>query len=235
MLRMSSTPLILIALLHALSLQLYAQTATTPEIVASANGTATVTPDRATVFVEVRTQGATAQEASARNTPIMNAVLAALRGMGYGADRISTRGYVVQPTYRWDSGVGQSISTGFAAHNAVTVRVDGVQRVGETLDVALAAGATRVGVHLTSSEFERARRQALERAVANATQDAEALARAAGGTLGELILITTDARASRDEGQVVAIAPPPGESTPIDAGEQTITASVQGRWKFLKR
>jgi uncharacterized protein YggE len=227
----------LCVLAHTSPTPLSAQTNTAPEIVASANGTATIIPDRATVVIDVRTRAATTQEAAALNTPIMNAVLAALRGMGHRPERIKTRGYTVQPTYRYDD--GEMKPTGFAAYNAVTVRLEDVQQVGATLDAALAVGATHVGsVRFGSSEYERARRQALERAVANARLDAEAMARAAGGTLGELIAITTDAREVREEySDVVAIAPPPNPSgeTPINAGEQAVVVSVQGRWKFVKR
>jgi uncharacterized protein len=237
MARFCSAAAALCVLAYTSPAPLKAQTPTNPEIIASANGSATVTPDRATLVIDVRTQAATAQEASAMNTPIMNAVLAALSRIGHRPERIRTRGYTVQPTYRYDA--GEMKPTGFTAYNAVTVRLEDVQQVGATLDAALGAGATHVGaVRFGSSEYERARRQALERAVANARLDAEAMARAAGGTLGELIAITTDAREVREEySDVVAIAPPPSASgeIPINAGEQAVVVSVQGRWKFVKR
>jgi uncharacterized protein YggE len=240
MLRIYFLIIVLLAAHHTNAPSLRAQTTAPPEIVATASGSATFNPDRATVVIEVRTEASTPQEASGRNAPIMTAVLAALRRIGHRSENISTRGYTVQPTYRYES--GGPIPTGYAAYNAVTVRLEGgVQRVGETLDTALAAGATRVGsVRFESSQFERTRRQALEQAVINARQDAEVMARAAGGTLGELVSISTNIEPYREGGyvaSVAAVAPPPfarGE-TPINAGEQTVMVSVEGRWRFVKR
>jgi len=227
---------VLLIMVPTASSPIAAQTSAGREIVVSGTGSASFMPDRATLVVEVRTQGATPQEASSRNTPVMTALLAALRQIGHRPERLSTRGYTVQPTYKYDAGT-QTV-TGYAAFNAVTVRLEDVRRVGETLDAALAAGATRVGsVRFESSEYERLRRQALERAVAYARLDAEALARAAGGMLGDLISISTEPRATYEGGMAVAIAPAPVpyDETPINAGEHTIVASVVARWKFVER
>ena len=212
-------------------------TAEAPEIVVNGVGMVSYVPDRATVMVEVRTEAQTPAEAARGNAPVMDSVIAALRRNGIRADRINTRGYTVQPTYHYDQS-GPRL-TGYAATNGLTVKLDDAGMVGATLDAALAAGANRVGsVRFESSNMERLRRQALERAVANARQDAEALARAAGGSLGELIAISTDTRPTREEFmQNIAAAPSyaRGIETPINTGEQTLVVGVQARWRFVRQ
>lgn len=210
-------------------------TATAGEIVVAATGSATVTPDRATLVLEVRTEAATPQEAAARNGPIMDAVLEAVRRAGLSPRQVSTRGYTVQPHFRYEG--GGAIPAGYAATNAVIVRFDSVSAVGRTLDAALGAGATRIGsLRFESSQYDSLHRAALQRAVATARLDAEALASAAGGTLGDLVSITTDPRTTFRELEIAAASMPPlrGE-TPINAGEQTISARIEARWQFVKR
>ena len=220
---------------------LAAQETQPPEIAVTAAGTVRYVPDHATVMVEVRTDAPTPQAAAADNAGRMESVLAALRRQGHASDRITTTGYAVQPQMRYEAGT--ATIAGYVAANAVTVRLDDVGQVGATLDTALAAGATRVrGVRFEVADQERLRRQALERAVAVARQDAESLARAAGGTLGTLVQISTEptgrpvesVRAAGTAFASVAVSPP-GAETPVSAGEQELVVQVHARWRFVAR
>lgn len=244
------TRIVLVAALTALAadarnlatgaLDLAAQETPPPEIVVAGVGTVSYFPDRATVMVEVRTEAATPPAAATDNAERMERVLAALRRQGHASDRITTTGYAVQPLMRYEAGT-QSVA-GYMAVNAVTVRLDDVGRVGATLDTALAAGATRVrGVRFESTDREQLRRQALERAVAAARQDAEALARAAGGALGALVQLSTEPAARPVEYASTTFAAasrapmPGGPETPVSAGELELSVQVQARWRFVGR
>lgn len=213
-----------------------------PEIAVTGFGTVSYLPDHATIMVEVRTDAETPQAAAMQNAERMERVLAALRRQGHAPDRITTTGYAVQPRISYETRAQTVV--GYIAVNAVTLRLDDVARVGATLDTALAAGATRVrSVRFEASDHERLRRQALERAVATARQDAESLARAAGGTLGALVHLSTEpvgrpmeyARAASTTFAASLPAPPPGPETPVSAGEQELTVWVNARWRFVGR
>src|SRR5205814_7541940 len=81
---------------------------------------------------------------------------------------------------------------GFLARNAVRIELRGVADVGKLIDAALSGGATEV----SPPEFlppnpGEARDRALALAVADARQDAETIARAAGGSVGRLIYLSS--------------------------------------------
>jgi len=215
-----------------------AQGTTSPEIVATASGAATYVPDRASVMLEVRTDAPTPQEAAARNAAEMTRLLDRLRVLRIPSERISTVSFAVTPNLRYEAGTQTLV--GYVANNTVTVKFDSIAPLAPTVDAALAAGATGVrSVRFEASAYQRIRREALERAVEAARQDALALATAAGGTLGYLLQVITDPRVTPLEGGVqfaAAAASRLGLSeTAITSGEQTLTAYVQTRWAFLKR
>lgn len=205
------------------------------EIVVTGRGTAKMMPDRAVAIVDVRTDASTPAEAASQNAERMQSVQTALTAMGYGPGTMSTIGYLAQPTYKYENGT-QTL-TGYAALNAIVLQVHDLKKVGRTVDAALGAGATGVrSLRFESSGLADARRRALRDAVEGARRDAEALARAAGGRMGDLVLLSTE-RPHQDE--VIAAAPAPpsmrGPETPITPGEQTVVVTVQARWQFVKQ
>jgi uncharacterized protein YggE len=71
------------------------------------------------------------------------------------------------------------------------VRLDDLDRAGPLVDAAVGAGATSVyGPSLERSDADELRGEALADAVADARTKAEALARAAGGSLGDVLSVT---------------------------------------------
>ena len=63
--------------------------------------------------------------------------------------------------------------------------------IGRAIDAAVQAGADEVqSITFSSSRYEALRQQALAVAVGNARRDAEIMARAAGGRLGQLIEVS---------------------------------------------
>jgi len=70
----------------------------------STSGTATtkVDPDKASVTVGVETDGATASDAVANNTELMNSVIEALKALGITDDQLSTGYFSVYPVYEYE-------------------------------------------------------------------------------------------------------------------------------------
>ena len=207
-----------------------------PQIQVSAHAEAKVQPDRATIHIAVLTRAATAAAAANENARIQTRVFAALRALGLQNDQLSTTGYHVGPEYRYEPNREARI-IGYQVNNTIVVEVRRLEQVGPVIDAALGAGANQIsGLNFYASNTEEARRTALGRAIEMARLDAEAMARAAGGTLGELL-----------EASVGGFVPPPmpmmmrgrmaaaaeQADTPINPGAQTLAVDVTTRWRFV--
>ena len=209
-------------------------TAGAPTITATGHGEARITPDRATVSIGVQTKAATAAQASAENARKQRAVIDALKSLGITDQEISTVEYSVYPESApttTDERTPRIL--GYTVSNSVRVDVQHVDRLGAIIDAALGHGANAINsVDFSSSNEDEARRAALALAVQHARGDAEAMARGAGGRLGELVDLTSEAGARPIEfGQRMAIGA--AVATPISPGSETVAVEVVGRWRYL--
>ena len=209
-----------------------------PDIITSATGEARVTPDRAQILIGVQTRAATAAQAGADNARKTRAVIDAVKARGIPAAQIATSEYNLYPEYDPQPREGPQLPRviGYVANNTVRIEVRQLDQVGPVIDAALAAGANMVNtIQFFASNVDVARRAALAEAVVRARADAEALAKAAGGSLGALLELNT---------QSPPVRPYPAErammrssaadtQTPIEPGQQTLAVWVSGRWAFV--
>jgi uncharacterized protein YggE len=205
-----------------------------PQISTSASGEARVQPDRATILFAVETRAATAAKAGADNARRQKAVIDSLRKQGLAEGQVSTMGYSVAPEMRYDGKQPQVV--GYVARNTVRAEVNKIDQVGTLIDAALGAGANVVSsLRFYSSKADDARKTALADAVSKARNDADAMAKAAGGTLGALLELATSgvARPMGEEFAMARMATADAAQTPIEAGEQTVTVFVSARWAFV--
>jgi uncharacterized protein len=215
-----------------------------PEITASGRGEVAITPDRATVLVSVESRAATAAAAASDNSQKMSSVLRALRGAGLAQSDITTSMYTVGQDPR-SMRVAPTLPQPpieFLARNTVRSNVGTVGDIGKVIDAALGAGATSIAsVQFSSPTTDEARRNALGMAVAQAQRDADALAKAAGGSLGRLLSMSTSGPIGaggyagdtyfpieRDFAAAAAMYP-----TMINPRDLTVAVSVFGRWEFV--
>jgi uncharacterized protein YggE len=211
-----------------------------PEVVTSGEGEAQVTPDRATISIGVQTRAKTAKEAGAENAERQRAVIDTLRALGIPANQISTVSYNVYPeqVYHPDQGDKEPRIVGYNVTNTVRVEVRQLDKLGALIDAVLAKGANTIhSIELSASNTDEARRSALAAALAQARGDAEALARAAGGSLGALLEATTAQVAAPPMFKNAEMMSARGAAapTPISPGEQTIHVTVTTRWRFIPR
>jgi uncharacterized protein YggE len=209
-----------------------------PMIEVTGTGETKVTPDRALVYVGVQTKGRTAALAGAENARLANAVLAAVRAAGIAREQVGTMNYSVSPSYRYYPDGRKPELTGYDASNTVRVEVRSVELVGRVIDAALGAGANNIsGISFYASQMDSVRREAMAAATTDARLSAEVMARAAGGTLGPLMSLTSQMNDGPRPYVMQAMAmrgKAADESTPVVAPtEQTVNASVIGRWQFL--
>ncbi|HKO16212.1 MAG TPA: SIMPL domain-containing protein [Gemmatimonadaceae bacterium] len=212
-----------------------ASSASPPQVVTSAIGEAKVTPDRARIFVGVQTRATTAAAAARDNAQRQTAVINAIAALGVGRSMISTQNYSVNPETRYDNQTQTSTITGYSVSNVVHVELERLDLVAPVVDAALAKGANQINsLEFFSSRSDEARRTALGDAIAKARLDAEAMARAAGGSLGPVLELSSAEIGPRPvyrmEMLAKSAAPTP---TPIEPGEQTVQVSVSTRWQFV--
>ena len=209
-----------------------------PEIVTSAEGEAQYTPDRAHIYIGVQTRAKTAKEAGAVNAKKQEAVMAAIQSLGIEKDRISTVNYSVYPEQQYNPQQGDKEPKiiGYNVSNTVRVDIHDISKVGAVIDTALSKGANNINsLDFYASSQDSTRRAALAEAVQRAHGDAEALARGAGGQLGELIELSS-APVYNPPRPVPYMAMARAEATsatPVNPGEQTLTVTVTARWKFV--
>ena len=217
-----------------------------PVITATGRGEAHVAADHATVTIAVETHAPTASAAAAANATAMTATLASLHRIGLSDADLSTTGFSVSTDYTRPTPTNAPAPISFVARNGVRVDLRTPTKLGTVIDSALAAGATQVGqAQFTSSRIEEVRRAALTQAVEQAHADAEAIARAAGGSLGELIEISMPGSgATFYEAQSLTsvqirgvaggvAAPPPPPPTPLAPSDVSIAVTVMARWRFI--
>ncbi|NMG58371.1 DUF541 domain-containing protein [Geitlerinema sp. P-1104] len=174
------------------------------------------------VEVEAETAEAAQQQAARQSS----AVVELLRSRN--VEKLQTTGVRLNPIYNRRD--GQQVITGYRASNSVSFQI-ATDSAGELLDTAVSRGATRImGINFIGSDEAIA--QARDRALQEATLDARSQADVVLGTLNlqrrDIVGINVN--------QTSHSAPPVpyqrmeamtmDASTPIEGGEQQVSASV---------
>lgn len=207
-----------------------------PEIVSLGRGDTTIAPTSAAFSVSVTTRGASAAQAAAENAKRLESTLSWLRSSGLAPADITTAGYSVGQYY--DEQRDKRTPAGFVARNTVRVEVRRLDDLGKVIDAALTGGATEISApQFLSTNISQARRTSLAEALREARSDAEAIARAAGGTLGRLISATSGVSSPmfRDSyGEVMLTSGgAPRVPTNIMPRDLSVAAQVTARWEFI--
>jgi uncharacterized protein YggE len=196
-------------------------------IVTSGEGLVQAAPDRAFVSIAAESRAKLPKEAQQANAQAMTAVQAKLKAIGIGGDAIKTTSVDLQPEFDYQA--GKQTLKGYVARNAIEVRVDAIERVGEVVDAAVGSGATSVsGVRFDLKDRDGAEKKALQLAVTDARGRADVLAQAASRSIDRIVRI---------DDQNVRTVPPPRPymmamksadmaQTPVEPGQLEIRANV---------
>jgi uncharacterized protein YggE len=225
------------ALLAALALALVAlagcgEASTTPAgaaantVTASGAGTTQAVPDTAEMSFGVTTMSPNAKSALDEASKIAEQIGSAVKKQGIADEDIQTRDVSVYPQTVDQN--GKQVITGYQASLSVQVKVRDIAKLGEIISAANAAGANTIsGPMFTIDDPAPARAKAIDEAVADARKSAEAMAKAAGKSVGAVLSMS-----SSD----VGLVPGPMYSTsdmagaaknvPIEPGQLDITANV---------
>ena len=200
---------------HGLAAQLRAE-----GITVSGNGVVRATPDRAEISFGVVTQGRTASQALAANDTAIQRVVAALRAAGIARADIQTRSFSLSPRF---SEEGDEL-LGYTAQNTVAIQLRALDRAGAVIDAAVGAGANQVyGPSLSRSDARELYRNALRAGVEDARTKAQAIATAAGVSLGGVVGVVEQGSESEPPAMASADA---RVASPIEPGTQAIAATV---------
>ena len=184
--------------------------------------------------ITIRTIAQQPEPAAARNLETAEAVTAAIEALDLALDSLRLTGVRIGPNREYTPQGPRD--EGYFAERSLRVTTDELSDVGRIIQAAVGAGATQIDhVAYSSTEEEAARREALRRAVEKARGDAEAVAAAAGGRLGPVMLLSTQdvsiPRPMYRMEMAAADAPRGGEALP-EPEDLTVTAFVQARWGF---
>jgi uncharacterized protein YggE len=197
--------------------------ATGHTVTVTGHGTATMSPDMATLTLGVQSKGADAQAALKENATRMTAVIDAVKAHGVSANHIQTSDLSIW----FDDQHSQ-----YVVSHSVSVRVDNVGTVGTVLDSAVDAGAnTSWGVQFGLKDSSGAQSQALQNGVADARKHADAIATGLGVTVSG---VGSASEVSYSNPVIYAprASAAPSAPTPVQPGELSITADVQVVYTF---
>jgi uncharacterized protein len=222
------------------SAQQVSQVPAAPQIVVSGSADVLVPPAKAAFSIGIMTSAQSAATAGEDNARISKGVLAALDRAGLKHEEITGSRLGVRPRWEYDDKGRHPKRSAFEANNSIQILTDNLSQIGNFIDAALSAGATDASeVTFSAKDIDEARRRALGQAVAAARADAEAMARAGGGALGDLLLLSTE-RTNEAPGVdleeiVVTGARRAREpvNTDIIPSQIKVTARVIARWRFV--
>ncbi len=206
-----------------------AQTGVRPvrQITVVGTGEAKASPDRATVQLGVRSQAQTASDAMAANTRDMNALVDQLKKLGIADKDLQTSNFSITPTHDAE---GRTV-TGYEVTNTVAVIIRDLKNAGTLLDKVVSAGANTVyGLGFSIDNPKALQAAARNNAIADAQAQAQEIAKAAGGTVGQILSITENIGAPPQPlmmERAAAAQSDAGGAPPIATGEQTVNAQVQ--------
>jgi uncharacterized protein len=195
-------------------------------VTASGTGTTQAAPDTAEMSFGVTTTSPNAKSALDDASKVAEQIASAVKKQGITAEDIQTRDISVYPQTVDKN--GKQVITGYQASLNVEVEVRDISRLGGIISAANAAGANTIsGPTFTIADPAPVRAKAIAEAVADARKSAEAMATAAGKSVGAVLSMS-----SNDVGAVpgpvyrASDAAGAAKDVPVEPGQLDITANV---------
>jgi uncharacterized protein YggE len=154
----------------------------------SGEGTATASPDMATIHTGVVSQAATARETLDQNNAAMQKILAAIREHDIADKDVQTSDFSLNPVYKQAPPGNVPIEpevVAYRAQNQVRVRVRNLASLGKVLDALVQAGSNQLsGISFGVDDPSGILNQARSRAIRDAKARADVYAQAADVAVG---------------------------------------------------
>jgi uncharacterized protein YggE len=194
-------------------------------VTASGSGTAQAAPDTAEMSFGVTTTSPNAKSALDEASKGAEQITSALKKQGIAGEDIQTQDLSVYPqTVDRD---GKQVITGYQASLSVRVKVRDIAKLGEVISAANAAGANDIsGPEFTIADPAPVRAKAIDEAVADARKTAEAMAEAAGKSVGAVLSMSSSDVGSAPMAAYGTADIGSAKSVPIEPGQLDVSASV---------
>lgn len=152
-----------------------------------------VVPDRARLQIGVTQVSPEVATAEAAVNKVVKAYVAAAKKLGARDEDVSTAGVSIQPEYVWDEKARVNRLTGYRVSRDIETRIGNLDKLGDYLLAATAAGVNQVQPPvLESSKSAELKNQALVQAAKNAQAKAKLLADTLGVKLGGVFALSED-------------------------------------------
>lgn len=162
-----------------------------PHVVTNGEGKATAKPDLARVTLSAQYRNANAATAKQSVDRGVEGFLKLAPGFGLTPEDITASDVSVSEDIQYDDH-DRRTSNGFVANRDVKVKLRDLEKLSALLDAALAAGLTEIeNVAFESTREPELRREARDKAIADAREKASGLATAFGGALGPVYSINS--------------------------------------------
>ncbi|MHB1335115.1 MAG: SIMPL domain-containing protein [Candidatus Humimicrobiaceae bacterium] len=149
-------------------------------IVVTSEGSVKVVPDTVMVKIEILTEKPTSEEAVNVNSIDSQNVVTAIKTLGENDLKIETSGYSLQPLYNYIENKPPEIYA-FRAVTTLLVTTKKVEKIGNIITTAVEAGASdisSISYDLSDEIKKDAKNEALTKAVKDANNKADAIAKA---------------------------------------------------------
>ena len=149
-------------------------------------GVVYLSPDVVYINIGVNTQNENAADAVSTNKEQTSAVIQAIKDFGVAEKDIRTTNFSIWANQQYDN-FGQATGTTYTVDNTVIVTMRNVDKLGDLLDDAIAAGANNIySIQFDREDKDKANEEARALAVENAKKQAQDLADVSGVSLVDI-------------------------------------------------
>lgn len=153
-------------------------------------GSASAKPDIARTTIGVQVTAPALADAVKQNNDKMNTIVAKIKSLGVADKDIQTSSYNVNPVRNTGKSSPNDI-VGYQVSNNVSVTIRDLDKAGTVLDQATQAGANNIyGISFAIDDLSKLQADARAKAMADAQKRADDLARLAGATRGDVLLVS---------------------------------------------
>ncbi len=194
-------------------------------------------PDEAEITFSVATQGRNYLDAVEKNSSQMKRVTDHLKNEGIQDENLRTLNFSVSPRYEniEDNGRTRREIVGYEVRNDLRVSVDDLSVIDALIAGTIEAGANQVqGLVFSVSNEEELKKEARDKAIANARKEAQRIASSLGVKLGRVVDFSETRYFYPSRVAMEDMIMEAGESmqVPIEAGENEISSSVRVKFEI---
>lgn len=204
----------------------------------SGQGEVRAEPDRASVTLGVESRKPKLEDARAAVAKTVDAVLKLTRDLKIDPKLVRSTRINVQPEYNYGNGnANERTLIGYYVARQVEVELHDLEKLGQLLEKSTDLGVNQLGdPRLDSSKRQDLVREALAKAVVDARQNAEVIAKAAGAKLGNARTINANTDFTQPPAPMVramAMEAKAAGGAPYQSGEMTFNATVNVQYDLI--